>query len=68
MPVSVPTLYRWFYGTNEVAAMHLRRTGKLCAILERALENGRLPARGTLDQRTQVLAEIIREELEKAKS
>lgn len=57
---SLPTLYRWFFGVNDVAAPFRGRVARLIPVLEAALESGILPAHGSAEERTQVLVEIVK--------
>ncbi len=65
--VSLPTLYRWFYGINgsDVAPEFRKRVIRFSGILEDALETGILPAQGSLEQRIQVLVGVVRNALAK---
>lgn len=66
--VSLPTVYRWFYGTNDVDPPYRKKVIRLTAILTLALETGSLPAEGSKDDRTQALIAAIRDVVEKAKA
>ena len=65
LQVSLPTLYRWFYGVNDVDNKFQRRVLRLSGFLQEALGDGRLPAQGILEQRVQVLVALVRQGLAK---
>lgn len=69
--VSLPTLYRWFYGINDVAAEFRKRVKKFNFMLEESLEEGTLPIPKEMidiEQKNQVLAEIVSDGLARAKA
>ena len=61
--VSLPTLYRWFYGVNDVDLRFRARVARLLGILEGAAMVGRLPAHGDFADRVQTLVDIVRANL-----
>lgn len=61
--VSLPTVYRWFYGINDVADEFRARVSRLVAMLEDAFEKKELPAIGTMEERVAILVRIVRSRL-----
>lgn len=66
--VSLPTVYRWFFGTNDVDPPYRNKVIRLTAILELAYKNELLPAVGTKEARTQALTKAITDVVEKARA
>jgi len=58
--VSLPTVYRWFYGINDVAVEFRKRVTRLSNMLEAALESKHLPVKGSAEVRSQALADVVR--------
>lgn len=66
--ISLPTLYRWIYGANDVADPFRKRVTRFCLILQDALAAEVLPAHGGLQERVQILADVVRATLAKPRA